>query len=358
MKKTNNILVIGCCIPSLYAAIKCIDMGYDVTILEKRKYIFPISDIAYYNFKLYNDNHILFANLLKSYGIKSEKVNEIYHNKALFDFIKLVSQKSKSIPVSILMSHSLTGLCQYLMLGDQLMNLKINETEFDFIFNKMTALECLNLLSNDLVDTTGYNYVDNTSFTSLLNKMVLNFITKGGNIIYNTEVKHIKYLKKKFIIIANTNTTLNTNSYTQQVFHSEYLLTTISRLNLSSFCFWNNEQKTLLNSVSTIDNTTIYNTIDKIIHMPIHVNSLDCSKNVNKYILDDLHIVYPSNSNSQKHNYIWNKGCNPVLIREKIKFMYNDRFFILSESFTKNNMFINYSLEYIDSTISAFLYKK
>lgn len=358
MKKSNNVVVIGCSIPALYAGIKCIDMGYDVTIIERKKNVTPIADIEYYNFKLYNDNHVCFANLLKSYGIKSEKVNEIYHNKAIFDFMKLVSQKSRSIPVSILMSHSLYGLCNYLMLGDHLMNLKMNDDEYDFIINKMTALECLNMLSQDIVDTIGYHYVDNASFTTLMNKMTLNFLGKGGNIVYNTDVKHVKYLKKKFIVMANSHTTLNTNSYTQQIFHSDILLTTISRLNLSMFCFWNNEQKALLNSVSMIDNSIIYDTIDKIIHIPIHINSFNSSKNVNKFILDDLHIVYPVNVHRHKQNYIWNKGCNPVLIREKVKFMYNDKFFILSESFTKNNMFINYSLEYIDSAMSALLYKK
>jgi hypothetical protein len=49
--------------------------------------------------------------------------------------------------------------------------------------------------------------------------------------------------------------------------------------------------------------------------------------------------------------YIWNNGINNVLVREKIKNMFNDKFIICSESFSKNNMFINYSLEYIDSAL-------
>lgn len=358
MKKSNNIVVIGCSIPSLYAAIKCIDAGYDVTIIEKQSTIIPQTNIAYYNFKIYNDNHVSFANLLKSYGIKSDKVDEIYSNKAIFDFIKIVSQKAKSIPISILMSHSLSGLCYYLMLQEQLENFKKTNHHFDCMFDKMTALECLQMFTNDISDTLKYYYVSDDSISELINKMILNFTTKGGNIVYNTEVKHIKYLKKKFVIIANNHVTINTNSYTQQIFHSDLLLTTISKSNLASFSFWNNEQKNLLNSVNTIDNNIVYDTIDKIMHMPIHVNLSNCSKNINQFLLDDLHIVYPVNIHKQKNNYIWNKGCNPVLIREKIKFMYNDKFFILSESYTKNNIFINYSLELIESTIPTFLYKK
>lgn len=358
MKKSNSVVVIGCSIPSLYAAIKCLDMGYDVTIIEKKNTIIPHSNIAYYNFKLYNDNHVLFANLLKFYGIKSEKIDELYYNKEVFDFIKLVAQKSKSIPVSILMSHNLSGLCYYLMLQEQLDSFKNDYYHYDCVFNKMTALECLQMFTNDISDTLKYYYMSNDSIFDLLNKIILNFTSKGGNIVYNTEVKHIKYLKKKFVIIANNNVTINTNVYTQQIFHSDLLLTTISKTNLSSFSFWNNEQKNLLNTVSAIDNSTIYDTIDNIIHIPVNINLIDCSNNINQFLLDDLHIVYPVNIHKSKNNYIWNKGCNPVLIREKIKFMYNDKFFILSESFTKNNMFINYSLELIDSTIPTFMYKK
>ena len=51
--------------------------------------------------------------------------------------------------------------------------------------------------------------------------------------------------------------------------------------------------------------------------------------------------------------YIWNININNVLVSEKIKHMYNERFLICSESFSKNNMFVNYSLEYVNNTLNT-----
>ena len=65
MKNTtnNNIIIIGCSISSLYAAIKCLDLGYNVCILETKKCISQI--FHHSNMKIYNDNHKLYINLCK-----------------------------------------------------------------------------------------------------------------------------------------------------------------------------------------------------------------------------------------------------------------------------------------------------
>ena len=35
----NNLIIAGCNFIGLYSAVKCIDNGYDVTIIEKKKFI-------------------------------------------------------------------------------------------------------------------------------------------------------------------------------------------------------------------------------------------------------------------------------------------------------------------------------
>ena len=112
----------------------------------------------------------------------------------------------------------------------------------------------------------------------------------------------------------------------------------------------------LLNTIQNVPTVHINTMINKIMKLPNNISILDEFTNVNQKLLNKLHIVYPIIANKHKTTYIWNSNINNVLASEKIKMMYNERFLICSESFSKNNMFVNYSLEYANSTINS-LYK-
>jgi len=103
----------------------------------------------------------------------------------------------------------------------------------------------------------------------------------------------------------------------------------------------------MLNTISSMNSSIINNIIEHF----IQASALDNSDEIRSVLLDNLHIVYPLYTNKSKQVYIWNAGVNNVLVREKIKSMYNDKFFVCSESYSKNNMFINYSLESIDNAL-------
>ena len=78
---------------------------------------------------------------------------------------------------------------------------------------------------------------------------------KNGKIIYNNEIKTIKYIKRKFLV----------GTTHQVMFTSDLLFTTMSRDNLLGFTFWSSEQKMLLNSVSIINAYVISNIINSFI---------------------------------------------------------------------------------------------
>jgi hypothetical protein len=170
---------------------------------------------------------------------------------------------------------------------------------------------------------------------------------KGAKIIFNNEVKNIKYIKKKINVTTNTHT----------IFNSDILFTSISKHNLTTFSFWNNDQKMLLNSVSAINTAVIGNMINKLMIISdntcIHIQD---DQNIRNVLLDKMHVVYPIFTSKSKYIYVWNNGVNNIIVREKIKTMYNDKFIICSEAFSKNHLFINYSLEYADNAIIK-LYK-
>ena len=337
MKKLNNVIIIGCNISSLYAAIKLLDLGYKVTIIEKKHSYLPVYDRVYHNFKIYNDNHKVYISLLRRFEIKPDKIN-IKIDDCLISLINTILVKSKPIPNNILMTHTFASLFKSLLSETEYDALISYENIFSGIFNVINAMDCINLFTNDIgCANVNYYKISMQSVNELINKMLSYIHNKNGRIIYNNEVKTIKYMKQKFVIGTNAHITLT----------SDMLLTTISRDNLLLFNFWNNEQRLMFNTVSCINLSIINNIIEYFTLTSVSGNS-DETRSV---LLDKLHIVYPLHTNKSKHVYIWNNGVNNVLIRERMKCMYNDKFFICSESYSKNNMFINYSLESIDNAL-------
>jgi hypothetical protein len=336
MKKSNNVIIIGCTIPSLYAAIKIQELGYKVTIIEKKSSVIPISDAPYHNFNLYNDNHKAYINLLKRYDIKGEKITDILSDR-IFGMINNVIHRSKLIPNNILMTQTFASLYKHLISDAEVNELNLYDTWFNGLFNVMNALDCINLFTYDLVSHINYYYLSYELLGELYNKLIATFYSKYGKLIYNNEIKNIRYIKKKYYVTTNLHNTFN----------SDIIFTTISRDNLNTFSFWNSDQRILLNSVCAINASIIDNMVNRL----IYTKSEPSSSSVRVLLLNDMHIVYPIFTKKTKYVYIWNNGINNVLVREKIKNMFNDKFIICSESFSKNNMFINYSLEYIDSAL-------
>jgi len=347
MKKLNSLIIIGCSIPSLYAGIRLLDMGYKVSIIEKKNSGCPISQAAYHNFNIYNDNHHAFISLLRQYEIQGVHMNNRCFDTKLYNLIYSIIQKFKLIPNTILMTHTFHSLCKCLITDAELNELHSYDNIFNGIFSVINAADCINMFTTDISNNTKYYFLCNDSVHVLVSKMCKQFQNKSGKLIFNNEVKNIRYIKKKYV--------LNTNMH--HVFSCDVLLTTISKNNLQSFGFWNNDQKILLNSVSAINSAVIDNMLRKLIICNIETDIKgDNDNQIRSKLLTDLHIVYPAFTNKSKYIYTWNNCVNNVLVREKIKTMYNDKFVICSESFSKNNMFINYSLEYVDSALGN-LYK-
>lgn len=339
MKKINSIAIIGCSIPSLYAGIKCLTMGYSVTIYEKRNESHYSDTLARQNLKIFNENHLTYIELLKSYQIQYEKLSKIQYNSELFNFMNIVIQQSNVIPNTILVSQTMTTLCANLMINIDFIK---HDNEFDYIFDKISAFECINLFKNDFIENIDYFYLNKDNIDNLLNKMCSRFVNNGGNISYDSQVTNVRYVKRKFNLMINNS-----------LVYSDILLTTISKINLALFGFWNNEQRMLLNAIQGVPTSHISAMIHKIIKLPDNISILDEFTEVNHMLLNDLHIVYPIIANKHKTTYIWNTNINNVLVSEKIKHMYNERFLICSESFSKNNMFVNYSLEYVNNTLNT-----
>lgn len=339
--KKNNTLIIGCSIPSLYAATKLLQYGYKVTIVERRKNIFPISETIFQNYKVFNQNHTTYINLLKQYSIDFQKIENIVFNQDLYKLINDVIEKSKQL--HNITSYTFKSLCDAYSFREDLENLKSdsNELLFEYFFNKLNAADCINILSSDITNTCDYYSIDDAGVNNIITSLLQDFKMNGGNIVFNFDVKHIKYIKKRFIV----------TSVSHEMTSCDILFTTISKNNLSIFSFWNPEQRILLNSVNAVSSTLVRSMIDSLFHLNNNSNIFELTNQVQQYLLHNHHVVYPIFTNKHKYIYIWNNNTNNVKNMERIKHIYNDNFYICSESFTKNNMFVNYSLESVDKEL-------
>jgi hypothetical protein len=334
MKKNINIIILGGDINGLYIALRCIDLGYNVTIIEKKK---KFGNIKNNNYTFFNKNHNIYINLLKRFNIKYSKYTYTKNNK-LISLLMMIINKSKIISKKTLLSLSFNKLCEKI-LSKQL--LKDFNEYIDNISGLKVFLDVIN--SIDFIDmfiAEIYNdniYILDDGIEILINRITDYLVNKGVILINNTNIKNFKYINKKFI--------LNNLIYTCDI-----LFSTISKKNLFNFTFWNEEQYNLLNNISCYN----LNTIDifkslSIIDNEYIDNNYKKDIKTRDLILNDIHIIYPIMKYTSNDLYLWNLGVNNVIIREKLKNIYNPYFFIVSDSYSKNSMFINYSFEMFDN---------
>lgn len=335
MKNTNQIIIIGCSIPSLYVANKCLEMGYNVCIVETNK---NSSNIFHHsNLKIYNDRHKVFMNLLKMHNISGELITDINYNNKFFSILSQIINITKHIPDNILMNNNIMSL--YHNNTIEIENINKNNC-YDFLFNNISAYSCISIFKNDIINNNvNYYFLNNQNISLLFEKMLNKFKKKKGELLFGYHVNNIRYINDKFMLSCNNDIVLYCNN----------VITTMSKDNLMKFGFWNSIQKKILNSVFSIPYSKTKMIFYNIIRPNKDLN--DCNMNLeSKHLLDRLHIVFPSMINKKEVVYLWKNRTNSIIIREKIKHLYNNKFLICSESFSKNNMFVNYSLEYIDNS--------
>lgn len=338
MNNTNQIIIIGCSIPSLYVANKCLDKGYDVCIVETKKCVSSISHHS--NLKIYNDKHRIYMNILKHYNIFGEPMIDIKYNNNFFDTFSQIINNTKHIPDSILMNNNIISLYNNNII--KIENINHNNC-YDFLLNNISAYNCINMFKTDIVNKNiSYYFLDNEKISLLFDKMLNKFKKKKGELLFNHNVKNVKYIDDHFEIICDNEIVLNCIN----------IITTMSKDNLTKLQFWNNIQKKTLNSVFSIP----YSKTKVIFYNIIRPNKEFNEYNLNfenKYLLDTMHIVFPSVLNKKEVIYLWKNKINNIIVREKIKSLFHRNFLICSESYSKNNMFVNYSFEFIDSSLSS-----
>ena len=318
----NNIIVVGCNIIGLYSALRCADNGYRISIVDKLSQD-KINNKNRINYRIFNKSHQIYIHLLNRFSIKYEKYVLKYNDKTSA-VISGIINKSKLIPKKSLNSQSFVKFCRSILTITDYNILKNNLEAFEHIYNNISAMDALIMLSCDINASNDY-YILTDDITVLIDRITAHLLTKGVEFHYNIEIKDIIQCNNNIYSSTRTNT-----------FISNIIILAISKNNLLKFNFFSKDQKKLLNNVSkfNIDCESIYS--DKYLKTEYEIKA---------HLLDKLHIVCPIKKHSM---YLWNYGINNIIIRDKIKHLFT-HIFICSDSYSRNNFFVNYSFETFDN---------
>ena len=139
----NNIIILGCNFSGLYSAMKCVDNGLDVIIIERNSSC--CEEII--NYKIFNKQHTHYIQLLNRLSIKYSSYNLCFNEKLLF-IINSVLQKAKHIPSKFLYMQTFDKLCYTLLSQSDYSYLKkilINMTTSIVIYRLYMEYICLTM---------------------------------------------------------------------------------------------------------------------------------------------------------------------------------------------------------------------
>jgi hypothetical protein len=317
----DTLTIIGCNFSGLYSAIRCIDCGIKVTLIEKKnKYN---DDII--NYKIFNKTHISYIQLLNKFSIKYSDYN-LNFNEKIITIINNIINKTKHIPNKILNTQSFDKLCSTLLSQNDYLYLLNNINNYLQIYPYISGLFGISLFNNEIINNTFYIVDEDSSV--IIEKMVSYILKHKGNIIYNTEVKDLT-------VDNNHNIITTTNNVSNKYQTSKIIIFAISKDNLLKFKYFSKDKKKTFSNVSKYNIDTLYIYNDEYI-----LNEY----NIQNHLINNMNIVYPIKKYSL---YLWDIGINSIIVREKIKKLYNN-IFICSDFHSKNIFFANYTLENYD----------
>ena len=343
----KKICIIGNNLISLYNALKYNETNIEIHIYEKKKEIEYINTNDNYIFSLLNDNHKSYINLLKKFNIKYYKIN-LKYNEKLYNIINNVIEKSKLIPNNISNSYSFIELCKNFLSNNDFEYIN-NIANNNNILNYINGNDFASIINYDLNKKINYYYVKEIDINKLINKILLE-LKKNKNIsfFYNYKIKKIYYNNdNNFIINDNTNYKYN------------YIISTISKKNLIELNIWNQNQIRNLNSVLNINMYNLKELIDILIKLDNSTIINNYEYNTKELLLNNLQFIYPQLKNKNKKISIWktyenmidnNNIHGKIMFREKIKFLYNNKFYLCNLGYSNSNIFINYVLDNVDKT--------
>jgi hypothetical protein len=170
----NNIIIVGCNIIGLYSALRCIDNGYRVSIIEKLSGDKINKNRV--NYRIFNKSHHTYIHLLNRFSIKYEKYILKYNEKTI-NVLSSIINKSKLIPTKSLNTQSFVKFCRSILLISDYNILKNNLEAFEHTYSNISAMDALIIFSHD-INTTQEYYILTDDINILIERLITYLKTK------------------------------------------------------------------------------------------------------------------------------------------------------------------------------------
>jgi hypothetical protein len=266
----DNIIIVGCNFAGLYSAIRCIDCGIKVTIVEKKNSY----DDDIINYKIFNKNHAAYIQLLNRFSIKYIKY-DLNFNEKITNIINNVINKAKHIPSKILNIQTFDKLCNTILTQNDYLYLKNNISNYSSIYCYISGSFGVTLFTNELNSLNTFYIVEDDP-SLLISRMLAFVIDNNAIIYYNSEVKDIS---------SDINNIITTTNNLYMKYHtSKAIIFAISKDNLFKIKYISKEKRKILNNITkyNIDSLYIYND-DLILN----------EYSIQNHLINNMNIVYP-----------------------------------------------------------------
>ena len=168
----NNIIIVGCNIIGLYSALRCVDNGYRVSIIERLSQD-KLNSKNRNNYRVFNKSHQLYLHLLNRFSIQYETYILKYNEKTT-NVLTGILNKSKLIPKKSLNTQSFVKFCRSILSITDYNILKNNLEAFEHIYSNISAMDALVMLSCDISTQQDY-YILTDDFSLLIERITAYF---------------------------------------------------------------------------------------------------------------------------------------------------------------------------------------
>ena len=259
----KQVIILGGGIAGLYAALKCSQLGFKVTLVEKRERLGGnIHTVKKDNYNLdtgagrFNSDHKLLINLLKMYGLTIKELSDKKDFRPVLcsrliprfdyhDWIKKIIEKSKDISNELLQSITFIQLCE-MILGYEKSKLLIESFGYNAEFLITNAYSSIKTFKEDFTNQYPYYYCTE-GLSELVSRIEADLIEQGVTIIKNTSVDNIKEKNGQFKLNVGSRRLV-----------SDFLILALPKSALMTIPFFNNYTKALFDTVVPISLHRIY----------------------------------------------------------------------------------------------------
>lgn len=401
----KHLMVIGGGIAGMYAALRYIEQGVSVTLVEKNYQLGGnIKTVRVGDTLLeagpgrFNKNHRLLLQLIQRYGLHLYEHQSGREFRPILDckrqvlvdptpeWIQKVLSYSKKVHPSLLKNINFNQLCE-MVLGFKTAKQLIESFGYNAEFLTLNAYSAVQIFKEDFVNKYPY-YSCVEGLSELVKRMEQELIEKQVTILKNTEVHKIHMQKEHYSVRL-------TNGKTYDVDH---IIFALPKSALMSMDFFNDYAKSLFNTVISVSLHRIYAKFtkpwfkgvvkfttdlqlrqfipideEKGIAMVSYSDLFDAdywkvfadqgSEVLEKHLIKQLKELFPT-SNLPKmewvQSYYWKEGVHtwipnidPEQIREKLDEIYPN-IAIVGEAYSLRQGWIEGALETVESAIKRF----